>query len=166
MKKMILYPLVASMMIMLAASGNLKSQELSFTISLDKASYNKGEPVKCLFELKNTGKRDLVVNNRFLVNMPDGPHDISLVITGPGMLPALFISQINAGSPTNEFVLLKPGKSVTKTYKLSEDFLLSEVGKYSIVAYYENKSNPLASLKLPDSWKGTLISNKANFSLR
>lgn len=162
---MIIYPFMSAIMLMLAVTGKLRAQELSFTIKPDKTNYNKGEPVMCTLSLKNTGTKDIIVNNRFLVNIPDGPHDVSLVITGPNLLTALFISQINAGLPTDEFILLHPGNTTTKNYLISGDFLLSEAGSYSIVAYYENKTDPKASLKLPSAWKGTLISTKVWFNL-
>lgn len=166
MKKMILHPLVAALMIMLATPGNLKAQELSFTISLDKASYNKGEPVKCSMMLKNSGNKDLVVNNRFLVNLSNGPHEISLQILDPDLYSVPFVSLIRASFDSDKFILLRPGNTASKIYTVTDDFDLVKAGKYSITAYYENQSDAPAKAKMPGAWKGSLISNKIIFNLR
>jgi hypothetical protein len=154
------------MILIIVAAGNLYSQELSFTISLDKAIYNKGEPVKCTLTIKNVSNKDQVVNNRFLVNLPTGPHEVSLQILDSDLYTIPFASLIRASFDSHKFILLAPGKTEMKTYTVTGDFDLLKTGKYSITAYYENQSDTPASLKMSASWKGSLISNKAIFNLR
>jgi hypothetical protein len=166
MKNMIIYPFMSAVMLMLTAAGNLKAQDLSFTIKLDKTNYNKGEPVKCTMELKNTGKKNLVVNNRFLVNMPAGPLEVSLVITGPDNHLVPFTSLVRASFESDEYVTLRPENTTMNVYTLTNDFDLVKDGNYSIIAYYQNKNDAPAALEMPAAWKGTVISNKLNFSLR
>lgn len=166
MKRIILHPLAAIMILILVAAGSLKGQELSFAISLDKTTYNKGEPVKCTLTIKNVSNMNQVVNNRFLVNLPTGPHEVSLQILDPDLHTAPFASLVRASFDSHKFILLAPGKTEIKTYTVTGDFDLIKVGKYSITAYYENQSDTPASLKMPASWKGSLISNKAIFNLR
>lgn len=148
------------MLILIAAVGHQSPEALSFSIKLDKSNYNKGEPVKCSLILKNNSTKDIVVNNRFLVNLPMGPHEISFQIFDRDLKQVLFTTKINAGFESNRFILLHPGTTEVKTYILSDHFDLTEKGNYSIVAYYENKNDPPAALKLPSAWKGTLMSNK------
>lgn len=166
MKRFILHQLVALIMVILIASGNLNGQDLSFTIKLDKTAYNKGEQISCTMMLKNISSKDLVVNNRFLVNRPGGPHEISFQIMDPGMKMVPFSSKVNASSKSKKFLVLHPGKTEIRTYILTEDFDLTETGNYNIAAFYENRVDAPASLKLSSSWKGNLISNKVNFTLR
>jgi len=165
MKRFILQPIVTVMMVILVLSVNVRGQDLSFTIQLDKTSYNKGDTVKCKMTLKNISNNNLVVNNRFLVNYPGGPHEISFLIIDPGLKSVQFSSMINASSKSEHFMVLPAGKTETKTYILSEDFELTEKGNYSITGYYDNHFDAPVSLKMRSAWKGILISNKVNFTI-
>ena len=109
---------------------------------------------------------DLVVNNRFLVNWPSGPHEVSFQITDPGMKMIPFSNKVNASMESNEFIVLHPGKTETATYILSKRFEFTETGNYNVTAYYENRYDPPASLNMAPSWKGDLKSNKVIFTLR
>ncbi|MGH2554067.1 MAG: hypothetical protein ACRDEB_10135 [Chitinophagaceae bacterium] len=166
MKRIILHPLVAVIMVFFVASGNLNSQGLSFTIKLDKSEYTKGEPVSCIMILKNTGAKDLVVNNRFLVNRPSGPHEVSFQITDQDMNMIPFSAKVNASRESKEFIILHPGQGDSATYLLSKRFTMAETGVYYVEAYYENRVDPPGSLKMASSWKGDLKSNKIIFTLR
>lgn len=166
MKKIILYPFLSAIMLMLAVSGNIKAQDLRFTIRLDKTNYKQDDPVKCTMTIKNIGKKDLVVNNRFLVNLPVEPHEVSLVITDPDNRPVMFASVFRVSFNNDKFITLHPGDSTSNTYTLTDDFSLMQAGYYKVLAYYENKTDAPTSLKMPSAWKGILISNKTWFSLR
>lgn len=166
MKKIILHPVLAAIMIILVSSGYLNGQELSFTISLDKTNYNKGEQISCTMMLKNISSKDIVVNNRFLVNRPSGPHEISFQITDPDIKMVPFSSKVNASSKSKKFLILHPGQTEIRTYILTEDFELTETGNYNIAAYYENRFDAPALSKMTAAWKGNLKSNKVNFTLR
>ena len=166
MKRVILHPLLAVIMVILFAAGNLKGQDLSFTIKLNKTEYNKGEPINCTMTLKNTGKKDLVVNNRFLVNVPSGPHEISFLVLDSGLNRIPFSAKVNASRESNEYIVLHPGQTEEATYLLSKRFDMAEAGVYNIEAYYENRFDAPASLNMASSWKGSLKSNKVIFTIR
>ncbi len=153
-------------MVILVASGNLNGQDLSFAIKLNKTEYNKGEPVNCTMTLKNTGNQDLVVNNRFLVNVPSGPHEISFQVLDSGLNRIPFSTKVNASRESNEYIVLHPGQSEAATYLLSKRFNLTEAGIYFVEAYYENRFDAPASLHMSASWKGSLKSNKVIFTIR
>ena len=141
-------------------------QELSFTIKLDKTNYKVNEPMKCSMMLKNESARDIVVNNRFLVNLPGGPLEVSFQLIGPDLKPAIFQKLINAPRKSRHFRLLHPGESVSKTYLLSEAFDVSQKGQWNITAYYKNKQDTPPELKLASAWMGQLVSDKVNFTIR
>ena len=166
MKRIILHPLVAVIMVILVGAGNLNGQDLSFTIKLNKAEYDKGEPITCTMILKNTGRQDLVVNNRFLVNVPSGPHEISFQVLDPGLNMLPFTSKVNASIESNEYIVLHPGQTEAATYLLSKRFEMAVTGNYSIEAYYENQFDAPASFNMSSPWKGSLKSNKVIFTLR
>lgn len=153
-------------MVFLIASGNLNGQDLSFTIKLDKSEYNKEEKVSCTMILKNTGAKDIVINNRFLVNRSGGPHEVSFQVTDQNMNVIPFSTKVNASRESKEFIILHPGQSDSATYNLSKRFQMAEAGVYYVEAYYENQFDPPASLNMSSSWKGNLKSNKIIFTLR
>lgn len=142
------------------------AQDLSFTIKLDKTNYKKGEPVSCIMMLKNMSKKDIVINNRFLVNRPTGPHEVSLQVIDPNLEQLPFTSKVNASFTSKKFIVLHPGITEMKTYIITEDFDLTEAGDYSVTAYYENTKNPAGLTIKQPAWTGTLISNKVIFKLR
>ena len=140
--------------------------ELSFTIKLDKTTYKVNEPMKCSMILKNESAGDIVVNNRFLVNLPGGPLEVSFQLIGPDLKPAIFQKLINAPRKSNHFHLLHPGESVSKPYMLTGVFDISQKGQWNVAAYYKNKQDTPPELKLASAWMGQLVSNKVNFTIR
>lgn len=166
MKKMFSYLLIAGILPLLIGTGKAQSQELEFSIRLDKTSFTKGEAVRCTMTIKNTSKKPLVVNSRLLVNLPNGPHEVSLLISDPDNHLVIFTSLVRASFQSDEFVNLAPGASASTGYTISNDFDFTKAGAYSIVAYYENKSDPPPSQNMKPAWKGTLVSNKTSFSIR
>lgn len=166
MKSTMLYPIIASVMMMLATTGNLMGQDLGFTIKLDKTNYKKGEHIHCTMTIKNLGKKDVTINNRFLVNRPTGPHEVSLQLIDPNLKQVPFETKINADFNSNSFAVLHPGNTEVSTYIITEDFYLTDAGDYSVTAYYENTRNPAGPALKQPAWTGTLISNKVIFKLR
>lgn len=166
MKKFISQSIVAILLLLFFAAGHINAQELVFTIKLNKTNYKKGEPVTCTMMLKNISKNNLVVNNRFLVNVPAGPHDISFQIIGPDMNPVPFAAKIKAAFESTDYILLASGKTESATYLLSKRFDLSKTGSYKLTAYYENKYDAPAALIMPPAWKGSLHSNSIAFTIR
>lgn len=156
---------MASILFLVLGKSSLQGQELQFSVTLDKASYNKGEPIKCELTIKNISKKELVVNNRFLVNLPNGPHEVSLVITDPDHYPVFFTSLVRASFQSDEYVKLKPGGSTSASYTISNDFDFVKPGAYQVTGYYENKSEAPVSLHFPIAWKGSLTSAKSTFTI-
>ena len=116
--------------------------------------------------ISNLGKKDIVINNRFLVNRPTGPHEVSLQVIGPDLKQVPFESKINAGVTSNKYIVLHPGNTETDTYLLTEDFSLYKPGAYSVTAYYENTQSQAGPAFKQPAWMGTLISNKVVFKIR
>jgi hypothetical protein len=151
--------------LLLLATLSGHAQPLRFTIQLNKASYKTGEQVQCTLKITNTGNRNVVVNNRFLVNRPNGAHDIAFQLTGPGLTTVAFTSKIKASAQSDRYVLLRPGGSAFKNYDLSEDFDLLKPGKYELMGWYDNQFDPPAALKLGPAWRGNIPSNKTGFTI-
>lgn len=166
MKSIMLYPIIASVMMMLATTGNLMGQDLGFTIKLDKTSYKKGEPIICTLMLKNISNKDILINNRFLVNRPNGAHEVSLLLIDPNLLQVPFETKINASFSSDSYIVIHPGNTEQSTYIITEDFYLTKTGDYAVTAYYENTENPAGTAFKQPAWKGTLISNKITFKIR
>ena len=166
MKRFISQSLVAALLLFFFAAGHASAQDLVFTIKLNKTNSKKGEPVTCTMMLKNISKNNLVVNNRFLVNVPAGPHDISFQLIDPDMNPVPFAAKIKAAFESKDYILLAPGKTESATYLLSKRFDLSKSGSYKLTAYYENKYDAPAALNLAPAWKGSLHSNSTVFIIR
>jgi hypothetical protein len=166
MKKFIIQSFVTAFMIFLFTAGHVNGQDLVFTIKLNKTSYKKGEPVTCTMMLKNISKNNLVVNNRFLVNRPAGPHDISFELIDPDLNTVTFNTKIKAAFESKDYILLAPGKTESATYLLSKRFELLKTGSYKLTAYYENKYDAPAELNMPAAWKGSLHSNSTVLNIR
>ncbi len=165
MKKKIYHILAGILFLLLMSPGNAQAQGLTFSISLNKTVYAVGEPIVCTMTLKNTGATALVVNHRFLVNNPIGPHEVSFQAIDPALKTIALAVRIRAGAQSLKYILLQPGSTTAKTFVFSHYFPSSAKGQYSVTGFYENKLNAPASLALPASWKGRLRSNKAIFTL-
>jgi len=151
---------------LVAASPTGQSPDLTFSLNLNKSAFNAGETIQCNIMLKNTSSKDIVVNKRFLVNYPGGPHEVWLEIIGPNLKQIPFVIKINAEPGTGVFTLLKASQSVSGSYPLTNQFELAGPGRYSIKAYYENQVDPNSSTGLKTAWKGSLVSEKLNFTIR
>lgn len=165
MKKYICSLFTIALTVVLITSGSVQAQ-LSLSLRFTKSAYELGSPVSCVIALKNTSATALVVNNRFLVNLPTGPREIALQVIDPSLQVVPFTSRVNASSETDKYIVLQPGSSTSITYTLTDDYELVAKGKYSVTAYYENRFEAPTSSGLSAAWKGRLKSNKASFTLR
>lgn len=138
---------------------------LKFTIAPDRSEYKLGQPVILTLKLENTGDQPLVVNSRFLVNVAVGPHEVVLQAIGPDKTTLPFESKIRASFNGDRFTTLAPHQAVTSAYDMSNDFELKQPGDYSVRGWYENQSDAPPKMNLPPAWKGTLESNRVQFSL-
>ncbi len=141
------------------------SEDLRLTIQLDKAAYRRREPIPCRILLENVSEKALVVNHRFLVNTPGGPHEITFQILGPDKKSVPFATEVRASFQSDAYVTLVPEDVVGRTYDLRKDHALAQPGAYTVRAFYENQKDAPAAQKLPPAWKGTLESNRVAFTL-
>lgn len=151
--------------LLLLSPDTAQAQGLTFTISFDKTVYAVGDSIVCTMTLKNTGTTALVVNNRFLVNNPMGPHEVVLQAINPALKPVPLAVKINAGKQSKKYLLLLPGSTTQKVIPFSYYFNCIMKGQYTVTGFYENKLNAPASMALPSAWKGRLRSAKATFTL-
>jgi hypothetical protein len=140
--------------------------ELKFTISLQKQAFKPNQPVMLQLKLENVSARPIVVNTRFLVNIAGGPHEVVLQVIDPEKKTLHFMPLIRASFQSDQYITLPPGKSATDTHDMGRDFVLTASGEYSVRAYYENERDAPAGMQLPAAWKGTLESNKVQFTIR
>jgi hypothetical protein len=166
MKKKIYRILAGTLFLLLMSPESAHAQGLTFSISFNKTVYALGEPIVCTMTLKNTGSTALVVNNRFLVNNPMGPHEVSFQITDPVLKQMPFDIKVNASSQSNYYVSLPGGAIDTFSCNLADYFDFTVKGLYKVAAFYENKLNAPISLGLPSAWKGRLRSNKLTFTIQ
>src|SRR6267154_2942540 len=122
MKKLLQFPLMTGMLLFSIASLKAQTPGLSFTIAVNKTSYAAGDPVKCTLTLKNTSGKDLVINKRFLVNNPAGPHEISFQLIGPDLKPLSFMLKIDASFTTSDYRVLHTGQSEIQNYTLGNGY--------------------------------------------
>ena len=165
MKRIFHFLLLIGTLLYTIEPGYAQTPDLSFSIKLNKTKYKKGEPVNCTMTLKNTSQKDMVINNRFLVNHPMGTREISFQIIGPDLQQVPFVVKINAGIKSRKFRALHPGQSDSHDIELSYYFDMETPGKYSVVGYYENTDDSPDSMHLTPAWKGQLVSNKLIINL-
>ncbi len=131
--------------------------KLTFRISTAKTIFMIGEPILCTMQLVNTGAVPLTVNGRLLVNWEKDPHEVLFRIQNQAQQVLPFDAFVNAG-PLKEihFRTLPPGEAIVRQYDLSVGYLRYS-GRYSVMAIYENLSEPSSSTA--PLWKGRLDSN-------
>lgn len=120
------------------------SNDIKFSIDLDKNEYKDTEPIYANFKLENKGKNPVYVNKRFYVNMENSAkeeRDVYLVVTGPSGDKLGCKFYYKTGFPKSDyFELLKPsGKAVSEWKRdLRSYFDFSEPGTYKVAAIYQN----------------------------
>ncbi|HJX83945.1 MAG TPA: hypothetical protein VJ723_06345 [Candidatus Angelobacter sp.] len=145
--------------------GQARTSELQLTIQMDKSSYKAGEPILCRVVLRNVSDTHLAVNNRMLVNVPTGAHELYVRLTGPSGKTVPFVKKVRASLEGGPFVPLLPNHIAGLDYDLAKDHELTQAGTYTVRVYYENHSPGPAGIDLP-VWQGTLESNQLTFNLQ
>lgn len=148
-----------------AIRGN-QMPELSLTLSLDKAIYNRGESVLALATLSNITNKDLLINSRVAINFPTAPdllRDIMFNIYKPSGNLSSFIARVNIRPATsNDFIILPAGEKFEIHYNLAKYYNLNEIGNYSVTAIYNNIIDPEGNRI---AWKGEVSSNEVLFTI-
>lgn len=146
-----------------------KTEDLKFSILLDKTEYKEQEPINVIFELECQGKEPAWVNKRFYANSTSVPRkqrgEVTLKATSPSgkELPCKFAYE--AGFPKSDyFELLEPGKKAVSEYprNLRGYFDFTEPGVYKVEAVYENIFGPEIGLDMP---KGKIYSKTVSFKV-
>lgn len=155
------------MLLMTSASSQAsRPQELRLRISFEKSTYSADQPIVCRVLVENVSDSHVSLNSRMLVNVSTGPHELTFRILGPDKKTVPFTSKIRASFAGDQFTLLLPGQVAGVLYDLTKDHELSQRGSYTVQAFYENHSDAPASMNFPATWKGTLESNRASFTLQ
>lgn len=157
--------LVLTATVLGAAAQQVGTQDLRLRIEFEKSSYRSDEPIVCRVLIENVSDKYLTVNNRMLVNIATGPHELRFQILGPDKTSVPFVTKIRASFESDQFMLLPPSQVTGLLYDLRKDHPLTQRGTYTVRAYYENKNEAPAQVKLPPAWRGSLESNRASFSL-
>jgi hypothetical protein len=118
---------------------------MRLTIGSDKGSYKKEEPVSINFKLKNTGKKEAYINNRFYVTSEeakDKAGEVYFIVTSPSGEKVPGKVSYETGMPkTDYFVIIKPGEemAIERKPSLNYFFDFAVPGDYKITAVYQNK---------------------------
>jgi len=136
-------------------------------LSLDREIYGRNDPILGKLAIRNTAPTPLVVNRRLAPNSvfaPSAFREVSFVVTDPAHAEVEFGPRINRGSPKpGDFQQLMPGETLVREYPLREYFALDKAGQYSVLALYQNQSDPGSGT---EAWKGESKSNVVSFTLK
>ncbi len=156
-----------------AAEVIAQGEPLRFELVFAKTAFTVDEPVTCNMLLTNISTEPLLVNKRFLVNLPfPSPHEVYFLITDESGRQLHFQLLIRAGNPEpGDFTTLAPGDSVGTQilyrvvdppgYDLSSAFDLARPGSYTVMAVYENRTVPEAT----KAWTGRLESDATTITI-
>jgi hypothetical protein len=129
-----------------------------------KLAINADQPMTLTVTLSNEGEEAVLVNGRLAFNAPYAPEpfrELSLAITGADGAEAPFMARINIGFPgDDDFVTLDPGQGIDREIEL-DSFYELESGEYTVLASYENQSDPAGD----QAWKGTLSSKPGTLKI-
>ena len=154
----------------LAPRGQSKpaAAPLLFLASCDKASYGKSDPILMRFKIRNTGASPIWVNARFYVSSERVPHEhreVFLRVTSPNGKPLPCKYEYPSGVPKSDsFQRLQPGQEAASdtTRDLRAFFNLTEPGRYTVIAVYDNIFGPELGL---DTFQGQLSSDPVTLTI-
>jgi hypothetical protein len=123
----------------LPCAAETKADDMTFDVVPASQQAALGSPITLTFRLRNDGKRDVLVNRRFLLN-----HVVQLEVTAPsgqkvewcGPLVDVLVSR-------GDYAILKPAGRVERTMAVSCDgrgspgYSFSTPGEYVVRARYE-----------------------------
>jgi hypothetical protein len=139
---------------------------LTLELAMVEGRYAPQVPVLASLALGNTGPDAPVVKTRLAINSPLAPaafRDVSFVVTGPAGVALPFEARVNAGLlKSKHFAGLAVGETVVREYAIESFCVLSQPGRYTLQALYQNQDDP------PDgrvAWEGELWSNVVAFEI-
>ncbi len=101
-----------------------------------------GDDAVLAVTLRNPTAEPLAVNGRLLLNNPDVPPgygELALSVEGPpGYANATAFSVRSGAAAPTDFVVLEPGETITRRYRLADYESLHVPGTYRIWATYSN----------------------------
>ncbi len=139
---------------------------LEFTLSLNRETYSLGEAIAFKLTLRNSGLDPQVVNTRMVVNSPLAPapvRDVEVTVTDASGAVARFTAIIEVRIlEDQDYVELKPGEMVERSFSLDLFYALERPGSYSVQAAYQSETDPGDGRA---AWKGRLDSNVVTLTL-
>lgn len=147
-------------------SAQPQPPDLRLALQLEKTQFSAGEPIEVRVLIENRSPIEVVINSRLLVNRPIGPHEIFFQITGPDGKLVPLDARIHDTFESRKFLVLESKRVFGKLYDLRRAHNITAPGDYTVTAFYENKQEAPAELKLAPAWKGRLKSNSVEFSVR
>jgi hypothetical protein len=139
--------------------------KLTLKATLSKHHFALDEPINVTVDLVNISAQPITVNKRMAINNRHAVaafRELSFIVTTAGGETLPFLLKINVGFTTDsDFGLLNPGESVNVQTTLSDAFEFNLAGTYSLMAVYENQSEP----KHGAAWKGVIESAPVIFAV-
>lgn len=118
----------------------------SLDVEMPRSDVSVRSSAEARITLKNDDKRPLWVNGRLLVNSVHAPkpyRELHLVVVNPSGAQLDFQLKVRAGQASRtDYHVLGPGESLSVSVDLSECFDLTVVGAYSVVAVFEDGTDP------------------------
>lgn len=127
-----------------------------------KPQYIIGREVPVMVKLANRGKKIFQINRRFFLNERKSYYELRFEVKDPhgNLLPFEAKPQfILPGS--EDYIILKQGKSVSFRLDLDNFYIFIEPGEYRIKAFYKNYLSPPPGA----AWIGTIESYEKIFSV-
>ncbi|MFC1807794.1 hypothetical protein ACFL0T_05450 [Candidatus Omnitrophota bacterium] len=116
---------------------------MKFSISSDNSEYKIRKPIMLTYTLKNNGKEEVFVSNRFFTGSETSRNrDVFLKVTSPANEELTCKYSHPTGIPrTDNFIILAPNAQIKsgRKYNALAYFDFKEPGAYKIVGVYENK---------------------------
>lgn len=143
------------------------SDDLKFSLVLDKSEYKPDEPVNLSFKIENKGDKPVYVNKRFYLGsdkMPKESREIVLSVISPSKENFPCRYSYETGLPkSDDFILLAAGGEVVSEYKrdLRVYFDFAASGVYRLTGVYQNVCGSEIGL---DVHKEKIVSEPVSFT--
>jgi len=136
---------------------------LQLTIKSDREVYKVGEEIKIELILENISEEEIVVCTVWL---PSLNMEFKVTRDGEKIEPIVIIYEL-APLKREDYVKLKPGENIIKSFDISKYVPIDKSGNYNIKVsynnwynwYYDESEGELGDKISIDAWTGTLTSN-------
>jgi hypothetical protein len=120
-------------------AAETRAEDVTFDVSPISQAVALGSPISLTFRLRNGGRRDVLVNRRFLLN-----HVVRLEVTTPSGRKAEWCGRlVDVLVSRGDYAILKPAGQVARTIRVSCDagrtpgYSFDAPGEYVVRARYE-----------------------------